>query len=426
MTDSQTKLAIITALRHEPDFSAMNSLPPLDGPAGHRLLQWLDRSGLAFPFLRQLQNHNVTAQLSDSWQHVLCQRLTANAARTRDMLGEAQRLNTAFNALGVTAAVLKGITLAPDFCDDLALRHQVDFDFLVDPEQVYQAADALRSCGYSSARVNELAETCFLTPLNHIPSRSDDLYALQRQRQVDLHTSLWESCPWLPVQAPEDCLRRARLQNIAGTNYLSLSLEDKFLLQVLHTFRHSFRSWIRLSWLFEISKCLHHHRHDAQLWNCVVTRAGNTHLTKSIFAFVLGLVIRLSGVRIPATLCEYSADALTLPLCTWLDHFALDWAISDWPGSLSNLFLTPEFIPDANLRGQYWRSRLLPGKAQTSLGAVKTASTKNFLRLQVARAGYLAHRAAVHLRDIAALPIQQFRWKRALESCRRLGFDGHR
>lgn len=425
MTDSRPKLAIVAALRQEPDFSSLRSLPSLDSSTGRNLLQWLDRSGLALPFLRQLQSHNVTARLSDSWHRVLCQRLAANAARTRDMLDETQRLNAGFRSCEVTAVVLKGITLAPDFCDDLTLRHQVDFDFLVEPEQVYRAADALRSCGYFATNVNESGESCFLTPLKHVPSRNDDVYTLQRQRQVDLHTSLWEPCPWLPVQAPKDCLKRARPQNIAGMNYLTLSLEDKFLLQILHAFRHSFRSWIRLSWLLEVGKCLHSHWHDTRLWNCAVTRAGNTPLTQSIFAFVLGLVTRLFGARIPATLCEYSADALTLPLCAWLDHFALDWATSDWPGSLNNLFFTAEFIPDANLRAQYWRSRLLPGKAQTSLGVIRTTGAKNFLRLQAARTGYVAHRAAAHLKDIAALPIQLLRWKRALQSCRRLGFDEH-
>lgn len=425
MTGSRAELALVAALRQEPDFSALKSLPSLDSSTGRTLLQWLDRSGLALPLLRQLRRQNATSQLSDSFHRALCQRSAANAARTRDILEEAQRLNSAFCCFGVTAVVLKGITLAPDFCDDLALRHQVDFDFLVDPEQVHRAADALGSCGYFTAAVNESGETCFLTPLNHIPSRNDDLYALQRQRQVDLHTSLWEPCPWLPAQAPKDCLKLARLQNIAGANYWSLSLEDKFLLQVLHTFRHSFRSWIRLSWLFEIGKCLDNHQHDDQLWNRVVTRAGDTRLTKSIFAFVLGLVHRLFAVPVPVILRNWTADAMTLPLCAWLDYFAPRWATSDWPGSLNNLLLAAEFIPDSNLRIRYWRSRLLPGKTQTSLGTVKTTDTKNFLRLQAARAAYVAHRAAVHLKDIAAFPVQLFRWKRALESCRRLGFGQH-
>jgi hypothetical protein len=425
MTSSQTKLVFLAALRQQPDFSPLHSLPSLDSSSGRNLLLWLDRSGLALPFLRQLQHHNAASRLSDSWHLALSQRMTANAARTRDMLDEAWRLNSAFSSFGVAAAVLKGITLAPDFCDDPALRHQVDFDFLVEPRQLHHAADTLRSCGYFAAHVNDSGETCFLTPLNHIPSHNDDLYTLQRQRQVDLHTSLWEPCPWLPVHAPEDSLKHARPQNIVGTNYLALSLEDKFLLQVLHTFRHSFRSWIRVSWLLEIGKCMYNQRHNDPLWNRVIARAGSKHLTKCIFAFVLGLATRLFAAPIPEALCGYSADALSLPLCAWLDHFALDWVTSDWPGSLNNLFLTSEFIPDPGLRAQYWRSRLLPRKAQTSLGNVQPSNKSNFLRFQAARANYVAHRAAVHLKDIATFPVQLFRWKRALDSCRRLRFDQH-
>jgi len=423
MTDLRPKLAVLAALQSQPNFFGLDSFPVFGESAGRSFLQWMDRSGLALTFFRQLQNHAAIGRVSHLWQAALCQRLTANAARTRDMLAEARRINAAFTSFEVTAVTLKGITLSPDFCDDLTLRHQVDFDFLVDRSQVHRAADSIRSCGYLAASVNESGETSFLTPLTHIPSHNDDLYALQRQRQVDLHTSLWEPCPWLPLDVPQDCLDFARPQTIAGASYLSLSLEDKFLLQVLHAFRHSFRSWIRLSWLLEISKCLYNHRYDGVLWDRVIRRAGDSQLSKSIFAFVLGLVTRLFATQIPTTLHDWSADGRTRPLCAWLDHFALNWALSDWPGSLNNLFLAAEFISDPVLRTQYWRGRLVPGKTQTSLGPVAAHGTKNFLRLQVARASYVAHRAAVHLKDIAALPVQQFRWKRALESCRRPEFS---
>jgi hypothetical protein len=105
---------------------------------------------------------------------------------------------------------------------------------------------------------------------------------------------------------------------------------------------------------------------------------------------------------------------MTPPLRAWLDHFALDWAISDWPGSLNNLFLTQEFIPDQKLRMNYWRSRLLPRKSQTSLGEVVAANAINSLQLEMARIRYLAYRGTVHLKDIALLPRQWIRWKRAL------------
>ena len=422
MNDSCPKRALLAALGCEPEFSHLRNLPALSSQGGRNLLRWLDRGGLALALLRRLQNHKAEPQISEAWLHILEQRQARNLDRTRDMLEEARRVNAALRLFDVTAAFLKGFTLSPDFCDDPALRHQTDFDILVPPGSVHRAADALRSCGYSTPFLSESGETCFLTPLEHIPSANADLYDIQRQRQDDLQTSVEDSCSWLPVETPQDCLAHAHPQNICGVEFLSLSLEDKFLVQVLHAFRHSFRSWIRLSWLLEIACCMEKRRENSALWHRVTRRAGPTRLTKSIFAFVLGLTNRLFHTPVPSVLSSWASEAMTLPLRAWLEHFAIDWAISDWPGSLNNLFLTAEFIPDPSLRRQYWRSRLLPEKRHASLGAVTTTSPRKFLQLQAARLSYVAHRAVAHLKEIAALPRQQLRWKRALESSGRPGF----
>src|SRR6266403_1228918 len=269
-------------------------------------------------------------------------------------------------------------------------------------------------------QLNESGETCFTTPLQHIPSRHDDLYVRQRHRQVDLHTSLWEDCPWLLVESPQDCLKKAQRQCVNGVEFLSLSLEDKFLLQVLHAFRHSFRSWVRVSWLLEISNCIANHQQDEAFWYRVIGRTSNARLAKSIFAFIVGLVSRLFQSPLPSPIKSWTADATTPSLRAWLDYFALDWAISDWPGSLNNLFLIEEFIPDRRLRMRYLRSRLLPRRSQASLGAVEATDTINSFRLETARIRYLAYRGVVHLKDIASLPGRLIRWKRALEASRRL------
>lgn len=425
MPDLRLKLAILAALGYAPDFSGLVSMPTPESRGGRHLLAWLDRSGLALGFLRSLQINDAIPKISQAWREVLGQRLQKNIVRTRDMVEEFERLNVAFHKFGVKAAALKGFTLVPDFCADPSLRHQVDFDFLVDSRDVSAAAEALRYCGYSADRVSESGETCFTTPLQHIPSADDDLYIPQRQRQVDLHTSLWEPCPWLPVETPQDCLEYTQHRSVCRVQYLSLSLEDKFVLQVLHIFRHSFRSWIRVAWLLEIAQCVEHHAEDERLWNAVISRAGGSRLTKCIFAFILGLANRLLHTPIPAQLRSWTADSLTLSLRAWLDHFAIDWATSDWPGSLNNLFLTAEFIPDSSLRRQYWRSRLLPQKRHASLGSIVAASPGKFLRLQAARVGYMANRVSAHLKDIVALPHQQWRWKRALQSSRGPGFDSN-
>ena len=417
MSNAVCKRAVLAALSFQPDFSGLAILPSLESRNGQHLLRWLDRSGLSLVLLSRLQTSQPTLSISTEWLDALAQRLAHNVLRTRDMLAEFKRVNDAFRANGVTAVALKGFTLAPDFCEDLTLRHQTDFDFLIDPDSVDRAADALQRCGYSTSQLNKTAETCFLTPLRHIPSADDDLYALQHHRQVDLHTSLFEQSPWIQIEVPQDCLPQAHLQSVYGIDFLALSLADKFILQVFHAFRHSFRSWIRPSWLLEIGRFMQLRQDDTALWTRVIERAGSTGLTKCIFAFVLELVTRLFRMPIPAPLQDWTKETTSLAVRVWLDGFAVDWAISDWPGSLTNLLLAAEFIPERSLRIQYCRSRLFPRKSHASMGAVVTSTRNMFLKLQTTRWSYLAHRAAVHLKDLASLPMQHLRWKRALYMC---------
>lgn len=423
MPNRLPKRAILSALQHEPDFSALVMLSALNGDERRALLQWLDHSGLALSFLHRLQVYDAISVIPDDLRVALEQRLAKNAERLRDMLMEFQRLTNTFRQHGVFAATLKGFTLVPDFCEHLSLRHQTDFDFLVDPESVEAAAVALRSCGYATTHLSKSGETCFTTPLHHVPSKADDLYSVQRHRQVDLHISIWENSPWLMVNVPHDCLQHAERAIIHSVQFCGLSLADKFLMQVLHVFRHSFRSWTRLSWVLEIGRCLEVHRKDEPLWQLVIERAGQDCLTKRIFAFVMSLANRLFACCIPSTLLSWSSDAVTRSMSTWLDHFAVDWAISDWPGNLSNLLFTHEFIPDRNRRLQYLRSRLLPRKGQTSIGQVAIVGGGSSWEVNSARLRYVTNRSAVHLRDLLCLPWQHLRWWKALMLARTNGID---
>ena len=414
MSSVDCKRAVLAALSFQADFSGLAAFPPLESANGQHLLRWLDQSGLSLVLLRRLQTSKVTPPVSAEWRQGLAQRLARNVLRLRDMLAEFKRVNDAFRAHDVTAVALKGFTLAPDFCEDLSLRHQTDCDFLVHQDSVTKAAEALQNCGYSTSRLNKTGETCFLTPLRHVPTAGDDLYALQHHRQVDLHISIWEQSPWIQIEVPQDCLGQARIHSIYGIDYLGLSLADKFILQVFHAFKHSFRSWIRPSWLLEIGRCMELHQSDAALWTRVIERTGSTHLTQYVFTFVLGLATRLFQTPIPAPLQCWTAEATSLAVRTWLDAFAVDWALSDWPGSLTNLFLAREFIPERKVRIQYCRSRLFPRKSHASLGKVSTTGRNMFLKLQTARLSYVAQRTAAHLKEMIRLPMQHLRWKRAL------------
>lgn len=420
MSNAVSKRAILAALSFQPNFSALATFPPLEGKNGQLLLGWLDRSGLSLVLLRRLQTAEMTHSIPAEWRNALAERLARNVLRMQDMFEEFHRLKEAFRAHDVTAVTLKGFTLAPDFCEDLILRHQTDFDFLIHEDSVERAAVALQRCGYSTSQLNKKAETCFLTPLRHIPTADDDLYALQYQRQVDLHTSLFEQSSWFQIEVPEDCLQQARVQSVYGIDVIALSLADKFILQVFHVFKHAFRSWIRPSWLLEIGRCMELHQHDTALWTRVIERAGDTILTKYIFVFVLELVARLYRTPIPVQFRCWTRGIPSPAIHAWLDAFAVDWAISDWPGSLTNLFLAAEFIPDRKLRIQFLTSRFFPKKSHASVGVVSTAGRHMFLRLQAVRLSYIAQRTAAHLKDLARLPLQHLRWKRALYASREI------
>jgi hypothetical protein len=419
MPKGREKQAILRALGGEPDLSGLAALPSPRNRKGEQLLRWLDQSGLALNLPIHSAANLAAPDFPSEWRDALGRRRERNANRLMDMLEEFQRLNQAFRAKGILAVTLKGFSLVPDFCGDPRIRHQTDFDFLVASASVDAAAEVLGAFGYSTPRLSRSEESCFTTPLRHIPSYKDDLYSLQHHRQVDLHVSPWEGSRWMSMGAPRDCLLQAVPMNLCGVGFYALSLVDRFLGQVFHSFRHSFRSWIRLSWLLEIGRCMELHRENEALWTLVVERAGSELLTKRIFAFVLSLTNRLFDFRIPLQIRAWAAEGMTPSMRSWLDHLSENWAISDWPGNLSNLFLASEFIPDASLRNKYLASRLFPKRAQLSIGVLAKHEKSESVAWHFQRWQYVAFRSTAHFRDLLRLPLDQIRWKFAQGAVRR-------
>lgn len=414
MSDNSAKRLVLQALQHQPQFSGLGKLPPCTSRKGLKLLRWLDESGLALNFLLSIQAKEASTYVSKEWREVLEKRIQRNDIRLNDMLGEFQRLNDAFRAKGLRVVTMKGFSLVPDFCTRLSARHQTDFDFLVDPGDVGATAEVLQSFAYSTPNLSRTEESAFTTPLLHTPSRKDDIYALQHHRQVDLHVSITEHSPWVDLEIPTDCLQYSIPCSLRGVEFLVLSLPDRFLAQILHVFRHSFHSWLRLSWLLEIDRCIELHRGNKSLWESVIVRAGNNPAIQRVFAYVLSLTNCLFQSRIPACVLSWTSPVMTSTMRAWLDHFAMEWAISDWPGNLSNLFLASEFIPDGKLRKRYFASRLLPKRVRLSIETMASKEKKQSVAWNLQRWQYLAHRSLLHLTDMVCLPLGQRRWKRAL------------
>lgn len=418
MSDRCAKQNLLRALKRNPDLAGISGLPSLQTGQGFRLMRWLDEGGLALSFLKSVASQDTGGHLPPDWRDALESRRARNDSRLQDMLHEFRRLNDAFRSNGIMAITLKGFSLVPDFCGDPSVRHQTDFDFLIKPAAVDSAAEVLRSHGYSTPKLSYTGESFFSTPLHHAPSRSDDLYAIQRHRQVDLHVSLTERSPWflMDFNGHNECA--AIPMKISDIVFCGLPLETRFLAQVLHAFRHSFRSWLRLSWLMEIGHCMDLHHADDALWTRLLDQAGNSLLMKRIFAFILTLTHRLFDSQIPGKIADWDAEGMTPSLRVWLEHFSENWVLSDWPGSLSNLFVASDFITDPSLRNEYLRSRLIPKRERLTIETSSGEIPERPLVWQIRRWKYVVHRAGVHFADLVLLPLEQWRWQRALGSAR--------
>ena len=109
---------------------------------------WLDHSGLTLYFLDRLQANGAAAVLPQELLSRFEQSLADNRLRVDDLARESGRINDTFNQAGVEYAVIKGLSLWPDFCPDPYLRAQVDLDYLIGPGSIEPAHSAIQQLGY--------------------------------------------------------------------------------------------------------------------------------------------------------------------------------------------------------------------------------------------------------------------------------------
>jgi Uncharacterised nucleotidyltransferase len=419
MRDLDLKALAVAALRPAPDFSGLARLRDCREAEVRRLLRWLDQSGLALYLFSQLQRHGALDALPAEFRQALERRLSANRERTADMLMEFGRLVESFRNRGVRFCALKGFTLTPDFCPAPHLRHQTDLDFLVEPESMEDAKQALLLCGYVHEETRSTGEVTFATPLRHIPSAADDIYARPRHREVDLLLSLRHEEHGASIDGPSDCRSRAQSKTLQNVSFPSLSADDMFYLQVMHAFKHLLGSWIRVSWLVEIGYFIDLHHRDADLWRSVTVRAGQDQIVQDAFGLIISLTQTLFPRPIPRGLDEWCLQPLSTRIETWVRKFGLEWATSDLDGAKLTLFVHREFIRDSYSWNSYVLRRIFPIGRHAPFGRVSMAAPG--ARIKASRSQWLhsLRRAIFHTRELMTLPVHAIRWKHALRSTKR-------
>ena len=329
---------VVGFLSFSPDHrDRLNAIEKFSRREWKHVLQWLDDAGLAFYFLQRIKDTNASAVVPPEVLSRVERNFASNQLRVDDMSHRFDAINRKFNNAGVHYAAVKGFSLVPQLCPHAPLRHQGDFDYLVDEQSLPAACRVLIDAGYSSQKSPSSKESIFVIP-GRAPSRGDAQYSAQAPHAVELHSDIWDSkMHRVPPMPSLFSVARARMQHWNGFTFPALPDEDVFLLQVLHACHHIFAQWIRLSCLFEIGYFLHRRASDTELWSVIEQRAGNSAALREFVVIVTELAARLFAAPVPTLVHSWSANIRPGPR-TWIEHYARNWALDGLPVYEFNLF----------------------------------------------------------------------------------------
>jgi Uncharacterised nucleotidyltransferase len=331
-------------------------------------LPWLHDAGLSLYLLQNLKDMNRTDVLPTSILLRLEENLATNRRRVAYLARQFDFLNHKLNCAGVRYAVVKGFSLVPAFCQDSSLRHQSDFDYLVDDQSLPLARTVLEDAGYSlqKRKTNELV---FLMPSAGMPSSTDGQYEPHSPYAVELRRAFWDSdTHGVSFEEPEFSVDDVRTRRWQGLTFRGLPEEDMFLIQVIHAFNHILTGWVRMSWLYEIAYFLNQRSTDRPLWERVQRRvAAGDELLREMIVVIAELSRHLYRAPIPSMFRTWS-DELRPSVGIWIQNYAWTWAFAKNPvdqfslfsASPVVLFLHQQYLSEGDARRHLLRVRLLP------------------------------------------------------------------
>lgn len=317
---------------------------------------WLDASGLALYFLHRIDFMGLAASIDPAIVRSLRLKLDQNSARSDAMFEEWVSLNHVFANAGIAYANLKGFTLSPHSCPDPALRHQIDFDFLVSTKHIDLARRCLEERGYVLAATT--ARTWEFKACNYASKSQPNQYAVGPSRSVELHLAL-------DGIHPDDCSTDALLSTLATCRsrdfaFPALSSADQLISQALHLFGHLRAEYTRVSWLLEFQRHVLARRNDAPFWAQLQLRSQciqNAPLALGLASLVTEQVF---GSFAPPELSQCNSNSLPLAVRLWAERYGVQSATADFPGTKLYLLLEQQLTTHCPTPRRSTASRLLP------------------------------------------------------------------
>ncbi len=405
--DRQLAATVIATFREADAAEHRTRLEQVSARRWMRSLRWLDASGLALYFLQRLQSLGLDDAIPNTIFCLLENRHADNERRTAWLFEEFLKLNDAFHQAGIAYANLKGFALIPDYCANLSLRYQTDFDFLIARRDASKVSAVLARLGFSVIACNEQVME-FKTDAGHTP-RLSQLYKPRRQRSVEIHF-----CDDASAEFHSELLQRTRTATLHGHAFPSLAAEDMFLSQCHHLFRHLRSEWTRVSWLLELKHCVAKRRDDICFWNAVQLRATQTRESAMAVGVATRMADRAFGVVARSALASSRDEMVPPAVEAWIDRYCNEVLFATFPGS--KLYLLLEEAVGGEQTAAMVREKLFPKQAPAPIVGAPSRGIVERLRAKATQWNYFLFRLRFHIAAGLQYLVESRRWNRLLHS----------
>jgi Uncharacterised nucleotidyltransferase len=362
-----------------------------------RELGWLDRSGLALPFIAVIQQRSLMHALPPVILESLLQRLRDNHKRMSQMLNAFSRITCSFHAQNITYACVKGFSLIPDYLPTIAWRHQSDYDFLIAERDIESAEQILLRLGYRLIAKDSTGERRFATSGTEVKGRDAYLYPLQESHAAELHLYFWEAEEReIQLSFPIELLPQyLEAHEVGGISFSRLRPAYQLTYQLLHFFRHVSGTWARLLWLYEIAQFVSEHLAEGALWQEINALWRTDKKLKQICLLVLRLAVKIFSAPVPAAI---QTEADDWEICQfWTAHFSESCLYADLPGNKGALLFLQPFFEDEIRYRHYRATRLFPIDQGHVLDERLSPAINRSLKYRIRNTLYQASRLIYHL-----------------------------
>lgn len=376
------------------------------------IYDWLDASGLALYFLARIRRLGIESAIPIDVIKRLELNTSDNRQKTAHMFEEFMAINRGFTDAGLSYANLKGFTLAPEACEDIALRSQLDLDFLVSAKDLQQCQMILSKFDYTlTGEGTNVLE--FKAGTINLPAIRD-LYRLKPQRSVEVHS--------VPANESDEATGAGIFDRLRSRSWDGLSLPilsdlDTFIGHASHLFKHLKSEWTRASWILEYVNFINYHRNNDNLWRQVhdfLTGHPDRKLSVGIATLVAERSFGLASMPKPLAM---SIIELSSPIKLWAELYTDDVLLARFPGTKLYLLLLRAISADNGSCSSGSISKLLPLRRPAKVIATSGGQNWGSRLLQYCtEVNYWVFRLRFHLKHGLLVLLEEPRWRRSVNA----------